>query len=189
MRDSFRALPISAVWRTVVERIGILYALIDFTRSAPYVLVGSHLDSQPRGGQFDSAYGVLAGLAAAKRLQDHFAQTSHPTTTWLSLTRSTRRAGVRAVAHGQLGLRRSEGSRRDARSHGFDPVKVRDALTAIGGLGTDEPPPAAGYVEIHIEQGRILERKGIPLGAVDSSWYTQKLDIEVLGEYHTPARP
>jgi N-carbamoyl-L-amino-acid hydrolase len=46
----------------------------------------------------------------------------------------------------------------------------------------------AGYAEIHIEQGRILEREGIPLGAVDYSWYTQKLDIEVLGEQsHTGA--
>ena len=45
-----------------------------------------------------------------------------------------------------------------------------------------------GYAEIHIEQGRILERDGLPLGAVDSSWYTQKLDIEVLGEQsHTGA--
>src|SRR5689334_24391929 len=67
-------------------------------------------------------------------------------------------------------------------------VTVRDALTGIGYLGTDEPPTAAGYVEIHIEQGRILEREGVDLGAVDFSWYTQKLDIEVLGEQsHTGA--
>jgi N-carbamoyl-L-amino-acid hydrolase len=61
-------------------------------------------------------------------------------------------------------------------------------LEGIGYLGTDAGPKAAGYAEIHIEQGRILEREGINIGLVDSSWYTQKLDIEVLGEQsHTGA--
>src|SRR5699024_11486531 len=71
---------------------------------------------------------------------------------------------------------------------------AREPLPSIESLGSDDgpgvPPVAsvAGYAEIHIEQGRILEREGLPLGAVDSSWYTQKLDIEVLGEQsHTGA--
>ena len=64
----------------------------------------------------------------------------------------------------------------------------REALSGIGYLGTDERPEVASYAEIHIEQGRILEREQLPLGAVDYSWYTQKLDIEVLGEQsHTGA--
>src|SRR5699024_2688607 len=73
-------------------------------------------------------------------------------------------------------------------------VSVRDALEGIGYLGSDDDPgvprldSVRGYAEIHIEQGRILEREGLPLGADDSSWYAQKLDIEVLGEQsHTGA--
>jgi len=67
-------------------------------------------------------------------------------------------------------------------------VSVAEALDAIGYRGTDPRPEVAGYAEIHIEQGRILEREGVDLGAVDFSWYTQKLDIEVLGEQsHTGA--
>ena len=67
-------------------------------------------------------------------------------------------------------------------------ITVREALDGIGYLGTSDGPEAAGYAEIHIEQGRILEREGISIGLVDSSWYTQKLDIEVLGEQsHTGA--
>ncbi|WP_329609279.1 M20/M25/M40 family metallo-hydrolase [Arthrobacter sp. ATA002] len=65
---------------------------------------------------------------------------------------------------------------------------VSQALESIGYLGTAEGPEAAGYAEIHIEQGRILEREGLAIGLVDSSWHTQKLDIEVLGEQsHTGA--
>lgn len=65
---------------------------------------------------------------------------------------------------------------------------VAEALGSIGYLGSDTAPEAASYAEIHIEQGRILEREGLQIGAVDSSWYTQKLDIEILGEQsHTGA--
>src|SRR5699024_5109773 len=63
-----------------------------------------------------------------------------------------------------------------------------DALSKIGFLGDDQAPVAVGYIEIHIEQGRILEREGIDIGLVDASWHTQKLNIEVLGEQsHTGA--
>src|SRR5699024_1748525 len=69
-----------------------------------------------------------------------------------------------------------------------DGTTVRKALADIGFLGTDERPEVAAYAEIHIEQGRILERESIDIGLVDSSWYTQKLDVEVLGEQsHTGA--
>src|SRR5699024_5504763 len=70
-----------------------------------------------------------------------------------------------------------------------DGITVKQALEGIG-YRTDSKGPQniAGYAEIHIEQGRILEREAVQLGVVDSSWYTQKLDIEVLGEQsHTGA--
>src|SRR5690606_17363741 len=67
-------------------------------------------------------------------------------------------------------------------------TSVRKALADIGFLGGDEPPTAVSYAEMHIEQGRILEREQLDIGLVESSWYTQKLDIEVLGEQsHTGA--
>src|SRR5699024_10343948 len=67
-------------------------------------------------------------------------------------------------------------------------TSVAEALEAIGYDGTDIPPEAISYAEIHIEQGRILEREATDIGIVESSWYTQKLDIDVLGEQsHTGA--
>lgn len=67
-------------------------------------------------------------------------------------------------------------------------ISVAEALESIGYLGHDQRPEVAGYAEIHIEQGRILERESINIGAVDFSWHTQKLDVEVLGEQsHTGA--
>src|SRR6478735_8153635 len=57
-----------------VDRVGNLFGLLEFQAGAPYVLVGSHLDSQPRGGRFDGAYGVLAGAAAADRIRRQVAE-------------------------------------------------------------------------------------------------------------------
>ena len=51
------------------DRIGNQFGLIEWTPGAPYVLVGSHMDSQPLGGKFDGAYGVLAGAHAVWRIQ------------------------------------------------------------------------------------------------------------------------
>src|SRR5438874_6576005 len=55
------------------DRIGNLFGTVDWTPGAPYVLVGSHLDSQPRGGRYDGAYGVLAAAHAAARVRARFA--------------------------------------------------------------------------------------------------------------------
>lgn len=177
-------------WRTLVDGIGNLYALVDFAPGAPYILVGSHLDSQPRGGRFDGAYGVIAALHAAERVQQRVTELDETPRYNLAVVDWFNEEGGRfapsimgSSVFAGLKDREEMLARTDLAG-----VTVREALTGIGHLGSDEPPVAAGYVEIHIEQGRILEREGIPLGAVDSSWYTQKLDIEVLGEQsHTGA--
>lgn len=177
-------------WSTVVDGIGNLFALITFTPGAPYILAGSHLDSQPRGGRYDGAYGVMAALHAAERVQNHYADLGSSPRYNLAVVDWFNEEGGRfapsimgSSVYAALKDREEMLNRTDLAG-----VSVREALTSIGYLGTDDAPHAAGYVEIHIEQGRILEREGIPLGAVDSSWYTQKLDIQVLGEQsHTGA--
>lgn len=177
-------------WRTLVDGIGNLFALVEFAPDAPYILVGSHLDSQPRGGRFDGAYGVMAGLHAAERVQQHHADLGSTPKYNLAVVDWFNEEGGRfspslmgSAVFAGLKDREEMLARTDLAG-----VSVQEALTEIGYLGTDEGPRPIGYVEIHIEQGRILEREGITLGAVDSSWYTQKLDIEILGEQsHTGA--
>ncbi|MHA3685282.1 M20 family metallo-hydrolase [Leucobacter sp. HY1908] len=206
-REWFRAFARERGWEVRVDGIGNQLALIELRPGAPYVLLGSHLDSQPLGGRFDGAYGVIAALHAACRI-------------------ARRLTSVSAAGGAGSGSEDSDGSRLDTPQYNlavvnwfneeggrFAPsimgssvfaglmsetemlevrdlsgVSVREALRDIGYLGADERPEVAAYAEIHIEQGRILEREGIAIGAVDRSWYTQKLDIEVLGEQsHTGA--
>ncbi|QTG81742.1 M20 family metallo-hydrolase [Arthrobacter crystallopoietes] len=189
-RDWFRTFATERGWETRVDAIGNQFALITWRKDAKYVVVGSHLDSQPLGGRFDGAYGVLAALHAAEQLVKRLDNCGElpmfnlAVVNWFneeggrfapSIMGSSVYAGI--MDRGEmLQVRDLEGT------------TVAEALGSIGYLGSDTPPEAASYAEIHIEQGRILEREGLQIGAVDSSWYTQKLDIEILGEQsHTGA--
>ncbi|MBU8830320.1 M20 family metallo-hydrolase [Mycolicibacterium goodii] len=193
-RDWFAAFAAHRGWELRVDGIGNMFALVEFVPGAPYILIGSHLDSQPLGGRFDGAYGVIAALHAAERVEQRIKGGTGTDTgevrynlavvNWFneeggrfapSIMGSSVFAGLMDEDE-MLSVRDLSG------------VSVAEALAQIGYRGTDPRPEVAGYAEIHIEQGRILEREGIALGAVDYSWYTQKLDIEVLGEQsHTGA--
>jgi beta-ureidopropionase / N-carbamoyl-L-amino-acid hydrolase len=141
----------------------------------PPVLFGSHLDSQPSGGKFDGALGVLAGLEVMQSLNDLGIVTDAPVelVNWTdeegarfghSLAGSGVWAGVYPEDH-VLGLTDTDG------------VTVKEAIEAIGFRGPEpaRPFPADAYFELHIEQGPILEREakqiGIVTGAQAQVWY------------------
>lgn len=173
-----------------VDGIGNMFGLIEWTRDAPYVLVGSHLDSQPLGGRFDGACGVIAALHAAKRVDDRVKEIGQAPKFNLAVVNWFNEEGGRFAPSimGSSVYAGLFGQEEMLETRDLQGVTVREALSSIGFLGSDEAPTAVSYAEIHIEQGRILEREGVDIGLVDSSWYTQKLDIDVLGEQsHTGA--
>lgn len=179
-------------WRVDVDGIGNVFATVELVPGAPAaVLTGSHLDSQPRAGRFDGAYGVLASLHAAAEVErlvrsgDAEATHNLVVVDWFNEEGSRFAPSIMGSSvYAGLMDREEILAVRDLAG-----TSVREALSSIGYLGDAAgPTDLAAYAEIHIEQGRILEREGIAIGAVDSSWYTQKLDVEVLGEQsHTGA--
>ncbi len=173
-----------------VDGIGNMFALLEWTPGAPFVFIGSHLDSQPLAGRFDGAYGVIAALHAARRLDRAVTESGIAPAFNLAVVNWFNEEGAR-FAPSVMGSSVFAGLfDQETMLAVKDPagVTVRDALGQIGYLGTDRVPAPVSYAEIHIEQGRILEREGTSIGLVERSWYTQKLDIEVLGEQsHTGA--
>lgn len=176
------------------DRIGNLFGLCELVPGAPYVLAGSHLDSQPRGGRFDGAYGVLAAGHAADRLRTLHAQAGLTPRFNIAVVDWFNEEGSRftpsmmgsAVFTGAMAL--------DAAlaTTDVDGVTVADALSRIDGLGADDVfgdrRHVGCYAEIHIEQGRELDKAGIPLGLVDSTWGANKYEVTVLGSQgHTGA--
>lgn len=134
--------------------------------SRPPVLMGSHLDSQPTGGKFDGALGVLAGLEVLRVLHEAGVETEAP----IELVNWTDEEGARfgramigsGLWAGQLDVAETE-ALRDA-----DGVTLGAALDAAGARGAApaSPFPADSYFEVHIEQGPILEREGKRIGIV-----------------------
>ncbi|MEQ8967850.1 MAG: M20 family metallo-hydrolase [Azospirillaceae bacterium] len=148
---------------------------------APPIVIGSHLDSQPMAGRYDGPAGVLTALEVLRTLDDAGIATARP----VEVVDWTNEEGARfappllgsAVFSGALGLD-------DALAiTDADGVVLGDALADIGYAGAEQPGhPIAGYVEVHIEQGRVLERRGASIGIVTGVVGIRDLRITVTGE-------
>ncbi len=139
------------------------------------VLMGSHLDSQPSGGKFDGALGVIAGLEVMRSLNDLGIVTEAP----IELVNWTDEEGSR-FGHSLMGSGVWAGVYPQPEMEALkdpDGVTVGAALDSIGYRGPEpaRPFPADAYFELHIEQGPILEREaktiGIVTGAQAQVWY------------------
>lgn len=149
-------------------------------REAAPIVMGSHLDTQPKGGRFDGIYGVLASLEVMRRLNEEGLVTRQP----LEIAVWTNEEGARftpamlgsAVFTGALPLDRALATR-DRQG-----ISIAQALTTTCESG--ERPlgrPFAGYFEAHIEQGPVLEAAGLPIGVVTGGQAICWLDIRVEG--------
>ena len=146
------------------------------------VLFGSHLDSQPSGGKFDGALGVIAGLEVMRTLNDLNITTEAP----LELVNWTDEEGSR-FGHSLMGSGVWAGVYPQAKAYGLtdvDGVSVESALSAIGYKGPHpaRPFPADAYFELHIEQGPILEKEGRTIGVVTGAQAQVWWDARILGQ-------
>ena len=175
-RDRFRAACESMGLSVRVDAIGNMFARRpgrDPSRLP--VLFGSHLDSQPSGGKFDGALGVIAGLEVMRSLNDLGITTEAP----VELINWTDEEGSR-FGHSLMGSGVWAGIYDLDKMYGLTDVggvTVGAALDDIGYRGDTPaaPFPADAYFELHIEQGPILEREarqiGIVTGAQSQVWY------------------
>ena len=164
--------------RVSVDPIGNIFARRDGTdaRAAP-VAIGSHLDSQPSGGKFDGAYGVMAGLEVVRTLNDAGIRTRAPleVVSWTNeegsrFVPTLMGSGVFAGVHSlEYALEQRD----------VDGTTVRAALEAIGYAGAAPAHQIGAYFEAHIEQGPVLEEKrktiGIVQGALGQRWFDVSL--------------
>jgi N-carbamoyl-L-amino-acid hydrolase len=159
-----------------VDGIGNIFARRAGRNDAvPPVIAGSHIDSQPSGGKFDGAYGILAALEVVRTLNDQGVQTEAPVevAVWTN-EEGSRFTPVMMGSGVFIGafplhdiLKRPD----------IDGVTVGQALKDIGYEGPEPVGgrPVGAYFEAHIEQGPILEdeRKvlGVVVGALGLRWY------------------
>ena len=174
-----------------VDPVGNIFARVQGTGDqVPCVMSGSHLDSQPSGGRFDGAYGVVAACVAAdivRRSQRLDAARDLCVAIWTNEegARFTPSMMGSAVYTRQLALDQALSST-DASG-----IALRQALSEIGYHGDGEgPTQPLAYVELHIEQGPELEAQGVPVGVVEGHWGTLKYVLTFRGRAaHTGPTP
>lgn len=150
------------------------------------VMIGSHTDSQPYAGRFDGMYGVLAAFETLEALDDAGLETLRPLT---AVVWTGEEGGARFPV-GTVGSSAFTGRRSLADTLALqdaDGVSLEQAIAASADqmLDVAQRPlgaPVHAFVEIHIEQGRILEQAGVPIGVVTDVQGLRRFAIEVTGE-------
>lgn len=175
-----------------VDRIGNLFGLFTWKPKTPYVLVGSHLDSQQNGGIYDGSYGVVAALSAAMRIDERVRTHTLVPTCNLAVVDWTNEEGAR-FEPSLMGSRVYTGALPYSAALAacdLEGYHMGDELAARDWRGHTRAPRASMYVEIHVEQGSRLSDAGIDIGIVTGNWSAVKMDVEVRGEQsHTGCTP
>jgi len=179
--------------RELVDSVGNQFGLLQAAADdAPLLLTGSHLDSQPHGGRFDGAYGVVASCQALAAIQEAVAAGAPRPRCNLGVANWTNEEGAR-FQPSLLGSSVYAGTLAPAAAHELtdrDGVRLGDALDAIGYRRGDAVPRPAAYVELHVECSGELEAGGRRIGVVDRWWGAIKVTVELVGrQAHTGPTP
>lgn len=180
-RDLFARWAGEAGMSVRVDAIGNMYARrAGDEAGAAAVAMGSHLDSQPSGGKFDGAYGVMAGLEVVRTLNDAAIATRAP----LDVIAWTNEEGSRFVPTMMgsgvfAGVHTLEYALAQTDVAG---VSVGEALEAIGYAGRAQPQSLGAYFEAHIEQGPVLEQTGTTIGVVQGALGQRWFDLTITGQ-------
>jgi N-carbamoyl-L-amino-acid hydrolase len=176
----------------------LLMTLPGSDRAAKRVVLGSHLDSVQSGGNYDGAAGVLAGLATVAGMKRAgfvpgrdvtvVAVRAEEAGAWFPVSYPGSRAALGLVKPAELEIRRMDSGRSLAdhmREEGFDPAWVEAGGTTFSAADT------AAFLELHIEQGPVLDMEGVPVGIVTGIPGSRRLRAaRVVGETnHSGATP
>lgn len=160
---------------------------------AAVVLAGSHVDSVPSGGRFDGPLGVIGAVEAVQTLHEAGLRPLRP----IEVIAFTDEEGAR-FRFGMIGSRGLAGTltREELEARDADGVSVAEAMRKAGldpeayGMAARKPGSVHAYVELHIEQGKVLEDAGQPMGVVTGIAGPLWLSISISGEPgHAGATP
>lgn len=152
--------------------------------SAPAVGTGSHIDAIPNAGKYDGVVGVLGGLEAIRSLQASGFRPKHSIELLLFTSEEPTRFGIGCLGSRLLsGTLPCDQARKLADKEGTSLEEVRRTAGYQGPLEEVKLPDGyyKAFVELHIEQGPLLERQKIPLGIVTSIAAPASLRISIDG--------
>jgi N-carbamoyl-L-amino-acid hydrolase len=145
----------------------------------PLIMMGSHIDSVPQGGNYDGDVGVIGAIEVAELLREQGIVTRHP----LEIVSFTDEEG--GVVGSQAMAGRMGPDTLDVMSHSG--MTIRDGIRAVGGdpdrlaLAHRKPGELKVFIELHIEQGAILDETGIDIGVVEGIVGIRWWDVTIEG--------
>jgi N-carbamoyl-L-amino-acid hydrolase len=140
---------------------------------------GSHIDSVPEGGKYDGPVGALAAIEVATTLQERGIATRHPLEVIIFQNEENGKVGSRALRgedparYLDLGTHSGKTIREGIRFLGGDPERLQEVVRAPGSM--------AAFIELHIEQGAVLESAGAAIGIVEGIVGIKRWSITVQG--------
>jgi len=160
-------------------------------RGLKSIMLGSHSDTVPSGGRFDGIAGVIAALETARSLKEAGAVLRHPLEVVDFLAEEPSEYGLSCVgSRGTAGV--LDPSMLALKGPGGEPLA--DALRRVGGdparVAEAKREDVAAFLELHIEQGVVLESEGVDVGVVTSIVGIRRMEIIFEGEAdHAGATP
>ncbi|MBI3965610.1 MAG: Zn-dependent hydrolase [Chloroflexi bacterium] len=167
------------------DAVGNVWGRLEGREGGKSIIAGSHIDSQLPGGRYDGALGVIAGLLAIKTLKEQLGQ-PRQTLEAVSFCEeessrfpATNFWGSRAVT-GRIAPGEAEQLR------GWNPEEtIADAMREIGldpnNIGKAQRDDVDTFIELHIEQGPLLEHAGLPVGVVNTITGLRHYEVTVVG--------
>jgi beta-ureidopropionase / N-carbamoyl-L-amino-acid hydrolase len=143
------------------------------------IATGSHIDTVPVGGRYDGVLGVLAGIELVQTLRDHDLRLRHPIEVIVFSDEERSVIGCKAMSGGIL-----EASEYYARTDG---TSIQSCLEKVGGnwdqihTAKRDGRDIAAFIELHVEQGGVLESQGAPIGIVQGIVGQHRFAIKVTG--------
>jgi beta-ureidopropionase / N-carbamoyl-L-amino-acid hydrolase len=146
---------------------------------APALATGSHIDTVPNGGQYDGAYGVLAGIEVVRVLHEQGIQLNHPLEVIIFTDEEGSMIGSKAISGNLMPDSNRYATLEDA--------SIQTCLAQIGG-NWDRIQEAkrtvqdiAAFVELHVEQGPVLESAKVAIGVVEGIVGQRRYQITIEG--------
>jgi N-carbamoyl-L-amino-acid hydrolase len=153
-------------------------------RSLPVILFGSHIDSVPKGGNFDGDVGSMAAIEVMRTLYEKRTQTRHPLECVIWSNEEGQHYG-RGLFGSRAVVGEFEPGELDERDE--NGLHIREAVKSVGGdlsqieKARRRPGEIAAYIELHIEQGGYLDKAGIPVGVVEGIVGINRWDVKIAG--------
>jgi N-carbamoyl-L-amino-acid hydrolase len=148
-------------------------------KEAPPIVIASHLDTVPNGGKYDGALGVIAALECVQAVEESGIETRHPVEVIVFTDEEGGLIGSRGLS-GELDDKTLDLMSQSGKT-------VREGITALGGNPglIKEAARVRGdvfsYLELHIEQGSILDTRGVDIGVVEGIVGIARWDVTIEG--------